>query len=78
MLGQRLAHGVSPNICTKQLFQKLWWENATLLFRKHHPGPLALDLHYYNFLFLSLFLLSYTSLAFYFQKLIIAAKNHIS
>ena len=55
MLGQRL--GVSPSIFTRQLFQKLWQGNATLLLRRHHPGPLALDLHELTpFLFCCFFL----------------------
>ena len=57
MLGQRL--GVSPNISTRQLFQKLsvtlWRGNATLLLRRRHPGSLALDLHTNSFVFLFLF-----------------------
>ena len=48
MLGQRL--GVSPHITIRQHFQKLlvtlWRGNATLLLRRRHPGPLALDCHY--------------------------------
>ena len=47
MLGQRL--GVSPHIIIRQIFQKLavtlWRGNATLLLRRRHPGPLALDFH---------------------------------
>ena len=48
MLGQRL--GVSPHITNRQLFQKTFGDSLagkcyTLLLRRRHPGPLALDFH---------------------------------